>query len=73
MKKPLFYVAFLSLLFISGCQTVPKDAFRLAESNLEVRKIQSRMFEKKDEIELLSASISVLQDLGYQIDNTEKN
>ena len=72
MKKPLFYVAFLSLLFISGCQTLPKDAFRLAESNLEVRKIQSRMFETKDEIELLSASISVLQDLGYQIDNTEK-
>ena len=34
-------------------------------SPLEVRSLQTRAFETKDEVALLSAGIAVLQDMGY--------
>ena len=59
-------------LSISGCQTLPEDAFRLTESALELRAMQSRSYEDVTEIEILSASSAVFQDLGYAIDEIEK-
>jgi len=56
-----------------ACQTLPEDAFRLTESALELREIQSRTFEDVTDIEILSASSGVLQDLGYAIDEVDKN
>ena len=55
-----------------ACQTLPEDAFRLSESALELREIQSRTYEDVTDIEILSASSGVLQDLGYAIDEVEK-
>ncbi len=55
-----------------ACQSMPEDAFRLTESALELREIQSRTYEDVTEIEILSASSAVLQDLGYAIDEVEK-
>ncbi len=55
-----------------ACQSLPDDAFRLNESALELREIQSRTYEEVTEIEILSASSAVLQDLGYAIDEVEK-
>ena len=71
MNKKLV-VVFLGLI-LTGCNTIPKDAFKLTESNLESRNLQSRAFDTTNEVELLSAGISVLQDMGYQIDESEKN
>ena len=51
---------------------MPDDAFRLSESALELREIQSRTYEDVTDIEILSASSAVLQDLGYAIDEVEK-
>jgi hypothetical protein len=63
----------LTLLFIfvlSGCATVPKDAFKLSPTSLEDRQMQSRKFTTTDTKLLLSSGASVLQDLGYTIDES---
>ncbi len=72
MNKFILPTVLIITSSLVGCQTIPKDAFKLTESNLEMRQMQSRLFETKDEVELISSSISVLQDLGYNIENTEK-
>lgn len=63
----LYGILFFSVL-ISGCQTLPEDAFKLAPTSLEDRQLQSRKFNTVDHKLLLSAGASVLQDLGYNID-----
>lgn len=65
-------VAVLCALLIGACQTLPDDAFRLTESALELREIQTRSYEGVSDVEILSASSGVLQDLGYAIDEVEK-
>jgi len=61
------------LLPLSGCQTIPKDAFQLSATSLEDRQLQTRKFETNDEVALLSAGVGVLQDMGYTIEATEKD
>ncbi len=63
----------LVISLLIGCASVPKDAFKVTESSLNMRVMQSRVFETNDEVGLLSAGIGVLQDLGYSIDETEKD
>ncbi len=60
------------VLCLGACATMPDDAFRLTESALEMRQIQTREYEDVTDIEILSASTAVLQDLGYAIDEVEK-
>jgi hypothetical protein len=66
------YVLFTLVLMLacSGCATVPKDAFKLSATSLEDRQMQSRKFTTLDTKLLLSAGASVLQDLGYTIDES---
>ena len=55
-----------------SCSTqVPKDALEFRPDTLERRILQSRRFETGDEASLLAASIGVLQDLGFNIDEGE--
>ena len=65
-------VAALLPLLLSACTTLPEDAFRLTESALAMRELQTREYEGVDEIDILSASSALLQDLGYAIDEVEK-
>lgn len=60
------------LLLLGACATLPDDAFRLTESALEMRELQTREYEGVTELDLLSASAAVLQDLGYGIDEIER-
>ena len=60
------------LLLLAACETIPEDAFRLSESAVETRQIQTREYDGVTDIEILSASTAVLQDLGYAIDEIEK-
>ena len=55
---------------LGGCVTpqAPVDALRLQESPLEIRSLQSRTFTAPSEMEILAASIAVLQDMEYNID-----
>lgn len=59
-------------LAMAGCQTVPEDALRLTESSLEIREAQSRTFDAPSEADILSASVDVLQDMEYNIEEIEK-
>lgn len=64
--------AIVMAMGLMGCvaQTHPQDLFQLQEESLRNRAMQTRVFETKDEAELLSASAAVLQDLGFQIEES---
>lgn len=69
---------FLSLLFIitliiAGCQTIPKDALSLSPESLAQRQLQTRKYETIDEAKILSACVSLLQDMGFNLDESETN
>ena len=71
MKK-LKYIVVACALGITGCATTaPENLFQVAETSLQDRQLQSRFFETNNEVELLSAGVAVLQDMGYSIDETE--
>lgn len=62
-------VTILFLLLLSGCATIPPEALQLSPQSLEIRQLQTRRFDA-DEKTLLSASAALLQDLGFNIDET---
>lgn len=72
MTKGRVIWATLLALSLAACETLPEDAFRLSESALELREMQTRTYEDVTDIEILQASSAVLQDLGYAIDEVEK-
>ncbi len=62
----------LTSCVLAGCaQTIPKEALQLRKESFELRQLQTRSFETSNEKELLISGASVLQDLGYSIDESE--
>ncbi len=60
------------IALVAGCeQTIPKDALQLSPESLAQRQAQTRRFDTADEAMLLSASAAVLQDLGFNLDESE--
>ncbi len=66
MRKSLFLLVFCGALFTS-CVRIPKDLMRPSAESLKVRELQSHTYETRSDKELLRASMSVLQDMGYTI------
>jgi len=63
----------LLITCIGGCATaIPEAALRLPESTLEIRAIQTRTMEASSEINILAATIAVLQDMEFNIERIEK-
>jgi hypothetical protein len=63
----------LLIAYLGGCaSTIPEAALRLPESTLDVRSIQTRTLEASSEINILTATIAVLQDMEFNIDRIEK-
>jgi hypothetical protein len=61
----------LLLLTVAGCaRTEPAEFFQLTGESAQHRAMQTRMFETSHEAELLSASAAVLQDLGFQVEES---
>ncbi len=59
-------------LLAQGCETsIPKEALQLSPESLKQRQLQTRRFDTKDEANILSASAQVLQDLGFNLDESE--
>jgi hypothetical protein len=57
---------------LSGCEaTIPREALQLSPTSLEDRQMQTRRYEGSNENDILSASAGVLQDLGFQINESE--
>jgi hypothetical protein len=68
---PLGTAAVLLILVISGCASQPRfpqAALRLPESSLAIRSAQSRTFPANSEAEILGASVAVLQDMEFNLD-----
>lgn len=57
-------------LFAACAPTIPKEALQLSKESLKNRQLQTRRFDT-DEKTLLSASAAVLQDLGFNITESE--
>ncbi|WNC70784.1 hypothetical protein RGQ13_11645 [Thalassotalea psychrophila] len=63
----------IMVVTISGCtsnSTPPTDAFKLSLTSLEDKQMQTRQFTTVQRTDLLVASASVLQDLGYSLDES---
>ena len=59
-------------VIVSGCtQTIPDSALQLSPDSMKLRQLQTRAFNTKNEKKLLIASAGVLQDLGFNIDESE--
>jgi len=71
------WVAILSiatLALLAGCAQQPKapaEALRLSKESLQDRQLQMRRFETGDEEKMLAASAALLQDLGFNLDESE--
>ena len=59
------------LISLSGCGSSPdKGLFKLTQSSLADRQLESRRFDTLDRSELLNAGVGVLQDIGFTLDIT---
>ena len=73
LRKPFKTgVILICLSTLLACQNkILKEALTLSPESLKDRQLQTRVFEGSDEVKILTASAAVLQDLGYNIDETE--
>lgn len=56
---------------VAACtDTIPKDALQLSATALQDRQMQMRRFGTRDEAKLLQASAQVLQDLGFNLEES---
>jgi len=64
-------VLLLFVLIFFGCaQKIPKDALQLSPQSLQDRQLQTRRFSTTDEAMILTASAAVLQDIGFNLDES---
>lgn len=65
-------VVVATALLTCGCaSSIPKDALQMTPDTLERRQLQTRRFEGTNEQKILAASSGVLQDLGFNLDESE--
>jgi hypothetical protein len=72
MRRAAYSLLMVASLY--GCATpgIPESALRLPESTLDIRSIQTRTLEASSELNILTATIAVLQDMEFNIDRIEK-
>jgi len=66
----LFLLA-LSFAFVGCHPRIPPEALRLDTESLKQRQIQTRVFQTDDEAKVLTACAALLQDTGFNIDESE--
>ena len=74
-RRAALYALLLLALPTLGCassRTPTKTFFELTPESAAHKAAQTRWFETPDELELLSASAAVLQDLGFQVSESER-
>lgn len=73
MSRAIRALMFVALLGgCAGADTIPEEALRLEESTLEIRSIQTRTIAAPSEIDILTATIALLQDMDFNVDRIEK-
>ena len=72
IRKFLLVIAAIAIsILTSSCVTLPENALKPGENAIKLRQIQTRRFEGIEEPKLLSASAGVIQDLGFNIEESE--
>ena len=61
----------ITIYFITGCGSIPKDALTLKPEALAHRQMQTRKYETKEEEKILIACSGLLQDMGFNLDESE--
>ncbi len=69
--KSLLASVICTVVLAACAEQIPKEALQLSPDSLERRQAQTRVFETDNEAELLSASAALLQDLGFNLDESE--
>ncbi len=69
--KRLCLVLFLFISLVACQSRIPDEALRLQPESLKQRQIQTRVFQTDDESKVLSACAALIQDLGFNIDESE--
>mgnify|MGYP001453190784 CR=1 FL=1 len=72
MAKERLLVLALFVFSLAGCATVPVSALKSPETSLKSRQIEMRQFDTQDELKVLSATASVLQDMGFTLTEVER-
>ena len=70
-KNPLLLLLAIVVIVLTSCASIPKDAFKLTPELLQKRELKTRKYEGISEVDILSASAGVLQDLGFNLDESE--
>lgn len=68
MRK--FAAAFI-VVSLAGCVTVPQDALVVTPELLQRRQLETRTYTGIKEVDMLTASANVLQDMGFNIEESE--
>jgi hypothetical protein len=68
MKKPSILIG---VLLLAGCETVPPNIFVVTPELLKQRQLETRRYDVIKEANLIIASANVLQDLGFNLENSE--
>ena len=72
MKKISLIMAFAMAFILNGCASPDySQYYKLSPEYLQVRQVQTRMYETDDTEQLLTASTHVLQDLGYIVEKSD--
>lgn len=68
MKKLLIL---LIAVLITGCVTIPPNTFVVTPELLQQRQLETRRYDGIKESDLIIASANALQDLGFNLENSE--
>ena len=63
--------ALLIPLFLVGCATIPPNIFVATPQLLQQRQLETRRYDGITEVDLITAGANVLQDLGFNLENSE--
>jgi hypothetical protein len=61
----------VAVILVAGCVQVPPHLFLVTPEMLGQRQLETRRYDGIKEADLLSASSNVLQDVGFQLENSE--
>lgn len=70
-RRSLGLLVLVQMVCAGGCQGIPDAAYRLPPSSLAVRDVQTRSFAVADESDIIAASVALLQDMDYNLDEVE--
>ena len=71
MNRLFILISLIIILVFSGCVSQQKNILATEESQVQLRSIQSRVFDSNDRELILRTIIATMQDLGFVIDKAD--